>query len=221
MHAIVPVASWASVWSTRSAISWAGTSSPRSRCSSRIVRAREAIDLRLLNSVAQDRADALDRLEVLALLEGPDRAAVSQRLVQGEIEPVAALLHLRPVERAVPRLGGDPAASGALPGLVLRAVLEEEQLDPTVGGRLQRLRPAGGCASVPARSLPPALDRRRLLLRAPSLEQRLDRLQELGRGRARIRRRPADGRLLDLVRKLCLQLGARLLAHDQHDARPP
>src|SRR5919197_4547295 len=47
MHAIVPVASWASVWSTRSAISWPGTSSPRSRCSSRIVRASEAIASRL------------------------------------------------------------------------------------------------------------------------------------------------------------------------------
>lgn len=43
MQAIVPVASCARVWSTRSAISCPGMSSPRSRCSSRIVRASEAI----------------------------------------------------------------------------------------------------------------------------------------------------------------------------------
>src|SRR5215210_601573 len=43
MSAIVPVASWASVWSTRSAISAPGRSSPRTRCSSRIAWASEVI----------------------------------------------------------------------------------------------------------------------------------------------------------------------------------
>src|SRR5436309_13595371 len=51
MQAIVPVASWASVWSTRRPISCPGTSSPRSRWSSRIVRAREAIGLQLKGTV--------------------------------------------------------------------------------------------------------------------------------------------------------------------------
>src|SRR6185437_5463376 len=144
MQAIVPVASCASVWSTRRAISWPGTSSPRSRCSSRIVRAREAIDLRLLNSVAQDRADSLDRVEVLALPQCPDGAAVRERLVHCEVESVAALLHLRSVERTRPRLGGDAAAGGALPRLVVGAVLEQQQLDAPIRSRLERLCPSRG-----------------------------------------------------------------------------
>src|SRR5205085_12351746 len=108
---MVPVASWASAWSMRRAISWPGTSSPRSRCSSRIVRAREATP-----SVSQERSDPLDGIEVAAVLDDPDRAAVRERLVHGEVEAVRALLHPRAVERAGSAVRGHPPTCGALPG---------------------------------------------------------------------------------------------------------
>src|SRR4029078_2344463 len=101
MQAIVPVASCARVWSPRSAISRPGVSSPRSRWSSRIARAREAIASSIpeafhfvLESVTQERADAFDRLEVVAGAQRADGAAVRERLVDGEVEAVLALLEL-------------------------------------------------------------------------------------------------------------------------------
>src|SRR5439155_27382133 len=57
-------------------------------------------------SVTQDGADALDRVEVLALAQSPDRPTVGERLVHREVEPVAALLLLRPVHLTVPMLCG-------------------------------------------------------------------------------------------------------------------
>src|SRR5918998_1564164 len=103
MHAIVPVASWARVWSTGRATSVPGTSSPRTRCSSRIVRASEAMP----RSVSQERADPLGGVERFARPHGPDPAAVGKRLVDREVQPLLALLHLRAVERALARRGGD------------------------------------------------------------------------------------------------------------------
>src|SRR5204863_2083045 len=139
MQAIVPVASWASVWSTRSAISCPGTRSPRSRCSSRIVRASEAIAQSIPESaspagasITQERADALARFEVLAPAKRTHRATVVEGLVHGEVDPVLALLHRRSVERALPCFGRQAAALGALPGRVVDALLDEQKLDATV-----------------------------------------------------------------------------------------
>ena len=48
---------------------------------------------------AQDRADALDRVEV-AVLDSEHLASVREREPHGQVEPVVASLHRRPVERA-------------------------------------------------------------------------------------------------------------------------
>src|SRR5207344_845073 len=127
MQAIVPVASCASAWSMRNAISCPGTSSPRSRWSSRIVRASEAIAKEYSSPglVPQERADALDRLEVAALAQRPHGAAVRECLMHGEVEPVAALLHPGPVEWARASLEAEAPAGGTLPRGPLGAGLEE------------------------------------------------------------------------------------------------
>src|SRR5205823_1139855 len=214
MHAIVPVASCARVWSTRSAISWPGTSSPRSRCSSRIVRASEAITQSIpepppdaqarfrcqtpprnrhalsttpaqrqrvrcqrqrvrcqtparkradtstkARLIAEHRADALDRVEVLAAAERPDGAAVGEGLVHDEVEAVTALLHPRPVQWTGAVRRAEAPAGRALPDMPVDPVLEEQQLDPSVGGGFERLPPARGGAAVATGSLAPALHR--------------------------------------------------------------
>src|SRR5919108_4508531 len=143
--AIVPVASCASVWSTRSPISVPGTSSPRTRCSSRIVRAREAIRLNYCGrgllrpavvgagharpaSVPEQSPDPLVRREILPVAHRPDRPAVRERLVDGEIETAFVRLETRPVERALPVGCIDAAARGTLKGLPVGPVLEEKHL---------------------------------------------------------------------------------------------
>src|SRR5215210_8148764 len=61
MNAIVPVASWSSVWSTRSAIGRPGSSSPSTRCSRSICRVRfSAIELADVLAVDQLRHDLVD-----------------------------------------------------------------------------------------------------------------------------------------------------------------
>ena len=107
--------------------------------------------------------------------------------------PSVAPLHLRAVERAGPAFDPDAAAGRALPGLVVDAFLEEQQVDTPVGGRLERRAPAGGSAGVAAGLLLPPLDRLGLLLRAPGLEQRLDQLEQLRPG-SRARRRSSSRR---------------------------
>ena len=148
------------------------------------------------------------------------RPAVGKRLVDGEVETVLALLHLRPVERAGAALDPDAAAGRALPGLVVDALLEEQQVDTAVGGRLERRAPAGGCAGVAAGLLLPALDGLGLLLAAPRLEQRLDELEQVGRRRVGVGARPPDDRLARLVREHVLELRARLLGGDDDQPRP-
>src|SRR5215218_6534044 len=134
------------------------------------------------------------------LRQGPDRPAVGKRLTDREVEPVPALLHGRPVERAGAAAGVDAPAGGALPGGTLNAVLEEQQLDPPVRGGFEGLTPPRGGAPVAPRLLTPALDRLVLLLAAPALEQRLDLAEQLRGRRVRVGRRPADHRLLHLIR---------------------
>ena len=51
------------------------------------------------------------------------------------------------------------------------------------------------------------------------LEQRLDQLEQLGRGRVRVGARPADDRLARLVRELALELRPRLLGGDDDQLR--
>ena len=59
------------------------------------------------------------------MAHGPDGAAVGEGLVNGQVEAVRRTLHLRPVERALALVGGDPAACGAAPRRAPRAFLEE------------------------------------------------------------------------------------------------
>src|SRR5436190_19042589 len=131
--------------------------------------------------VSQERPDPLDGFQVVALAERPDGAAVGERLVDGEVEAVLALLHLGAVEWARPAFGAEAPARGALPGVPVAPVLKEEQLDAPVRGGLERLRPSGCRAPVSAGLLAPALDGRGLLLPAPLRKHRLDRLQQLRR----------------------------------------
>src|SRR5204862_6695610 len=98
--------------------------------------------------VSQERPDPRDGCQVAALAELPDGAAVGERLVNGKIKAFLALLHLRSVQRAGPAFGAEPPARGALPGVPVAAILEEQQLDPPVRGGLERLRPPGGGAPV-------------------------------------------------------------------------
>ena len=103
-------------------------------------------------------------------------AAVGQRLMDGEVETIVALFHLRPVEWTGPTLGAHAAAPRALPCGVLRPLMEEQQLDPRVGSRFERVRPARRRAPAATRLLAPALGRFSLLLGVPCLEDRPCRL---------------------------------------------
>ena len=68
-----------------------------------------------------------------------------------------------PIERALPARGGEPSARGALPGLVVCAVLVEQSLDACVRGGLERLGPAGCGAATTTGPLAPALEQRGLV----------------------------------------------------------
>ena len=98
--------------------------------------------------------------------------------MHGQIEAVVVPLHLRAVERAGAAFDSDAAAGGTLPGLVVDAFLEEQQIDAAVGGGLERRAPAGRSAGVATGLLLPPLDGLGLLLRAPRLEQRIDQLEQ-------------------------------------------
>ena len=63
---------------------------------------REPTAFREARSVPQEGADSFCGSEILVCGDGPDRAAVGDRLVHGEIEPVVAMVHLGAVERALP-----------------------------------------------------------------------------------------------------------------------
>jgi len=82
--------------------------------------------------VPEQSPDALDRLEVLPVANGPDPAAVEERLVDSEVEPVARSFHARPVEGARASLDGNAAAARAAKRGVVDSVLEEQEVDPRV-----------------------------------------------------------------------------------------
>ena len=145
-----------------------------SRCSSRIVRASEAIGLSI-----QERADSFRRTEILVRSDRTDRPAVRDGLVHSEVETVVALLGLGAVERAPAACRGQPPARRALPGLVLDAFLVEQDARPSVGGGLERLGPAGrGSLSATGR-LSPALEHLFLLASARLVEDRRGQLVQL------------------------------------------
>jgi len=151
------------------------------------------------------------------VLHGPDGSAVDERLVNGEVQPVIRALHARPIEWTLAALSRHTAAVRAAGGRPVRALLEEEEFDTLVGGRLERLLPPGGSPSVAPDLLPPALEKRGLLLDAPALEHRSRQLQELRRLGMRLRVRPADDRRLRFLGEQIVELGANLLGGENHD----
>ena len=106
------------------------------------------------------------------------RPAVSQRLVEGEIESGFSRLKSCPVERAAPVVRLRAPARRANVGGPIRALLHEQELDSPVRGRLQRLLPASGGAAVPSRLLPPTREQLRLPACTPILEQGPSRIEQ-------------------------------------------
>ena len=158
------------------------------------------------------------------VLHGPDGSAVDERLVNREVQPVIRALHARPVEWTLAVLSRYAAAVGAAGGRPVRALPEEEQFDPLVGGRLERLLPPGGSPTVAPDLFPPALEKRGLLLDAPAFEHRSGELQELRRLGMRLRVRPANDRCLRFLGEQIVELGASLLGGEDHDLgmmKPP
>ena len=101
---------------------------------------------------------------------------------------------------------------------MIRAFLEQQEVDPCIGCSLERLRPAGGRASVSPSFLAPAVESVRLVLRLGALEDRRDRLEQLGRTGLRAGGSPADERLARFRGQLVGELGAHLLRAHEHDA---
>ena len=144
-------------------------------------------------------------------------AAVRERPVDGEVDAVLAAHHRRAVERAaaVRRLGA--AALRALVRRPVDAVLDEEQLDTSVGGSLERLLPARGRAAVLAGLLAPALEQRLLALAPPLVEHAAAPPRAAASVGVRLRRRPAGEAVPRFLREQLLELGADLLRADEHD----
>src|SRR5581483_7327898 len=118
-------------------------------------RRRRAADPRRLE--AEQRADAAGVRE-LAGGQADDRAAVGERVVDGEVGALGRL-DLVPVDGAAPRRGRRPPAARALEGAPRRPGLEEEEVDAPVGRRRERLLPAGARTAAAAPLLAPALER--------------------------------------------------------------
>src|ERR1044071_5912107 len=129
---------------------------------------------------AQQRADPADGLEIAAMRRGEDAATVCERLVDREVEPLRVMVELGAVERTLATLELKPSAGRAAPGVVLGALLVEEQLDAPIRRRLERGCPAGGRATGSPRLLAPALECLGLSLRALTLEQLGRRPEQVG-----------------------------------------
>jgi hypothetical protein len=82
--------------------------------------------------------------------KGEHLAAVDEDLVDCQIETLAALLHLRAVERATPTRDADAAARRADTRRLLDAFLEQEALDARVRRRRERLLPPRSGTAVAA-----------------------------------------------------------------------
>src|SRR5689334_13763602 len=83
--------------------------------------------------VPKQRRDSLDGTEVVVVANREQAAAARERLVYGEVEPRIDQLEARSVEGAAAAADRGAAAGGALEGGVLRARLEQEQVDAPVG----------------------------------------------------------------------------------------
>src|SRR4029450_883892 len=140
-------------------------------------------------------------------------------LVDGEVEPLVAPLHLRPVERAAAAVETSSTADGADPRGVLAALLEEQALDPGIRGGLERLLPTGRCTRVPADLLLPALHTLGLLVLAPLLQHGHGGVEKLDRGGLGLRRRPADDRAAGVTRQELRKLAPHLFGADDDNAR--
>src|SRR5207249_2748953 len=149
--------------------------------------------------VTKERADALDGLEVLVVLDSPHGPAVDERLVDREIETVVRAFHARPVEWTLALFDGEAPASRAAGGRMASALLEKEQLDTAVRGGLESLFPARRRAAITPGLLAPPLDHGRFLLGPPALEHGCGELQQLWSLRVSLGLRPADDRALCLL----------------------
>src|SRR5204863_295817 len=179
----------------------------------------ERLEAGVRQLIAEQGPDPLDRIEVLVAAQRERAAAVGERPVDREVETIVAFLHLRPVERTRATVGPDPTATRALPRRPFGPLLEEQQIDARVGGGLEGVRPAGGRTSAATRFLPPALDCLLLLLGLPFLEDRPSGVEQLGGRSVRFRMRPADDRILHLVREHLFEVCARLPRRHDDDPR--
>ena len=185
----------------------------------RLSRAGTSERSRRRTTAGQESADAGDGVEVVAAPHGPDRPAVGERLVDREVEAVLRVLELVPVEGALGTFERETAARRAALGGMVRAFAEEEQLDPSIGGGLQRVRPAGRAAPVSSVLRDPALDELLLALGAPALEHGHGHLEKLGGLRVSLGVRDPRDRGARVLRHEVDKLGAGLLGGDHDDAR--
>src|SRR5205823_4756927 len=88
--------------------------------------------------VPQQRADALDRREIVVVADRPQGAAVRERLVHREVEACFDPLQTRAVERAASVLEGCASALRAAKRRPVRAFPEQQQLDAAVGRGFER-----------------------------------------------------------------------------------
>src|SRR5207302_7674885 len=146
---------------------------------------------------AKQRGDAADRLEVVPVADHVHGAAVRKRLMQREVETALTAFHRRSVERAASVHHLRTPARRTLVGRLVRAVLDEEELDATVRRGFERLFPARGGAAVLPGLFAPALEQRGLLPRPPLVDHGLRGLEQLLSIGVRLGRRPADEPALD------------------------
>src|SRR5205807_5374497 len=104
-----------------------------------------------------------------------------------------------------------PSAGRTAKRWMVDALLEEQQLDATVRSGLERPRPAGRGAAVPARLFAPVSEHLGLVLCLRTSKDRRDGLEQLRRARVGFGVRPPDDRLTDLGRELLHELRACLL----------
>ena len=149
----------------------------------------------------QDRADPVDGIEILAMLDREHVAAVGERQADGEVEPVVPRLHRRPVERTGRRAHGGASARGAAVGVLLHTRLVEQRFDAPVRRCLERVPPACSAARVLADLLAPALDHLALACARHSSTNGLTTSCRSRAGGVCLGVRPADDRVRDLGRQ--------------------
>src|SRR5919197_2061771 len=141
MKAIVPVASWSNVWSTRMPIGRPGSRSPSTRCSLRIRRVRFSGTVEYLPDRARGGFRHV-RGRDEAVLAGPPRAPAGRRDLDERAhrggarvldDEVPRVLAGREGQRLLERRGDDAGVGGARLALVV--LLDEEPADDAVAAR--------------------------------------------------------------------------------------